>query len=343
MDEIRALIQRIGGDSELRTEFRRAILSDDEYNLLKLVRELAVQVAALSVTVDDLAKAQKRTEQRIEELAEAQRRTEEQIAELAAAQKRTEERLEELAAAQKRTEERLEELAEAQKRTEERVGRLEIAMAELAEAQKRTEERVGRLEIAMAELAEAQKRTEERVGRLEIAMAELAEAQKRTEERVGRLETAMARLAEAQEKTWSKLARLDERIGVTTEQEAADMLGYVLRQKGYEILSGPFNLPLNGEIDVIYTVQDAEGKRLTVVLEAKTRLGYSAVERWAQAMRSGGLQQRLSERGYEGPYLVYVYGMRADPSSYEAAKKYGIGLITDRGEQIEPAGEIPAS
>jgi myosin heavy subunit len=335
-DEIRALIQRIGGDSELRTEFRRAILSDDEYNLLKLVRELAVQVAALSVTVDDLAKAQKRTEQRIEELAEAQRRTEEQIAELAAAQKRTEERLEELAAAQKRTEERLEELAEAQRRTEER-------LEELAEAQKRTEERVGRLEIAMAELAEAQKRTEERVGRLEIAMAELAEAQKRTEERVGRLETAMARLAEAQEKTWSKLARLDERIGVTTEQEAADMLGYVLRQKGYEILSGPFNLPLNGEIDVIYTVQDAEGKRLTVVLEAKTRLGYSAVERWAQAMRSGGLQQRLSERGYEGPYLVYVYGMRADPSSYEAAKKYGIGLITDRGEQIEPAGELPAS
>ncbi len=314
-DEIRALIQRIGGDSELRTEFRRAILSDDEYNLLKLVRELAVQVAALSVTVDDLAKAQKRTEQRIEELAEAQRRTEEQIAELAAAQKRTEERLEELAAAQKRTEERLEELAEAQRRTEER----------------------------LEELAEAQKRTEERVGRLEIAMAELAEAQKRTEERVGRLETAMARLAEAQEKTWSKLARLDERIGVTTEQEAADMLGYVLRQKGYEILSGPFNLPLNGEIDVIYTVQDAEGKRLTVVLEAKTRLGYSAVERWAQAMRSGGLQQRLSERGYEGPYLVYVYGMRADPSSYEAAKKYGIGLITDRGEQIEPAGELPAS
>jgi predicted transcriptional regulator len=305
-DEIRALIQRIVSDSELRTEFRRAVLPDDEYNLLKLVRELTVNVAALTVTVDDLAKAQKRTEQRLEELAEAQ----------------------------KRTEQRLEELAEAQKRTEERVGRLEIAMAELAEAQKRTEQR-------LEELAEAQKRTEERVGRLEIAMAELAEAQKRTEERVGRLETAMAELAEAQRQTWSKLAHLDERIGVTTEQEAADMLGYVLRHKGYEILSGPFNLPLNGEIDVLYVVQDSQGRRLTAVLEAKTRLGYHAIEKWAQAMRSGGLQQRLAERGFEGPYLIYVYGMRADPSAYDAAKKYGIGLITDRGEQIEPAGETP--
>ncbi|GAB4476132.1 MAG: hypothetical protein Kow0088_13700 [Anaerolineales bacterium] len=312
-EEIRALIQRIVSDSELQTEFRRAILPDDEYNLLKLVRELVVNVAGLSVSVDELAKAQKRTEQRLEELAEAQ----------------------------KRTEERVKELTEAQRRTEERVGRLEVAMVELAEAQKRTEERVGRLETAMAELAEAQKRTEERVGRLEIAMAELAEAQKRTEERVGRLEIAMAELAEAQRQTWSKLAHLDERIGVTTEQEAADMLGYVLRHKGYEILSGPFNLPLNGEIDVLYVVQDSQGRRLTAVLEAKTRLGYHAVEKWAQAMRSGGLQQRLAERGFEGPYLIYVYGMRADPSAYDAAKKYGVGLITDRGEQIEPAGETP--
>jgi len=293
-DEIRALIQRIVSDSELQTEFRRAILPDDEYNLLKAVQKLIVKVADLTIAVENLAEAQKRTEERIEQLAEAQRRTEERVEELAEAQRRTEERVEELAEAQRRTEERVEELAEAQRRTEERV-------------------------------------------------EELAEAQRRTEERVGRLEIAMEKLAEAQEKTWSKLARLDERIGVSTEQEAADMLGYVLRHKGYEILSGPFNLHLNSEIDVIYTVQDGAGRRLTAVLEAKTRLGYSVVERWAQAMRSEGLRRRLAENGFEGPYLVYVYGMRADPSSYEAAKAFGIGLITDRGEQIEPAGEIPAS
>ena len=313
-DEIRALIQRIVSDSELQTEFRRAIIPDDEYNLLRAVRELSVRVADLAIAVDNLSKAQTRTEERVEQLAEAQRRTEQRVEELAEAQRRTEQRVEELAEAQRRTEQRVEELAEAQRRTEQRV----------------------------EELAEAQRRTEERVGRLEIAMAELAEAQRRTEERVGRMEIAIEKLTEAQERTWSKLARIDERIGVSTEQEAADMLGYVLRHKGYEILSGPFNLHLNGEIDVVYTVQDPAGRRLNVVLEAKTRLGYSAVERWAKAMRSEGLRRRLADSGYEGPYLVYVYAMRADPSSYEAVKKFGVGLITDRGEQIEPAGEIPA-
>jgi hypothetical protein len=54
----------------------------------------------------------------MEELAQAQKRTEERMEELAQAQKRTEERMEELAQAQKRTEERVEELAQAQKRTE---------------------------------------------------------------------------------------------------------------------------------------------------------------------------------------------------------------------------------
>lgn len=172
-------------------------------------------------------------------------------------------------------------------------------------------------------------------------MAELAEVRKENEKRFARIEMAIAALTEAQKQMSSKLARLDERIGVSTEQEAADMLSYVLRHKGYEILSGPFNLPLDGEIDVLYSVQDAEGRTLTAVLEAKTRLGYSAVDRWARAINSVELRQRLAEKGYPGPYLVYVYGMRADPSAYEAARKFGVGLITDRGEQVEPAGLIP--
>ena len=87
----------------------------------------------------------------INQLAEAQRRTEEWVSELAEAQRRTEERLERLEAtvqvlaeAQRRTEERLNELAEAQRRTEERLN-------ELAEAQKRTEETVLRLSQQLAE------------------------------------------------------------------------------------------------------------------------------------------------------------------------------------------------
>jgi DNA repair exonuclease SbcCD ATPase subunit len=316
---------------------------EDLTRLVQTVAELAEaqkrseeRLTRLEQTVAELAEAQKRTEQRVEELAEAQKRSEERltrleqtVAELAEAQKRSEERL-------TRLEQTVAELAEAQKRSEERLTRLEQAVAELAEAQKRTEQRV-------EELAEAQKRSEERLTRLEQAVAELAEAQKRTEQRVEELaelqkrtEQRVEELAEAQKRTASQLGRLAEHIGVSVEQEAADELCYLLRQKGYTLLEGPFTLPLNGEIDVVCRVVDPQGKTLTAVLEAKLRLGNRGVEDWAQQMRSSEFRQQICEAGYPGPYLVYVYGLRIQPSAYEAVKRFGIGLLTDRGEHIEP-------
>ena len=96
----------------------------------------------LKAVVQELAEAQKRTEQRVEELAEAQKRTEQRVEELAEAQKRTEQRVEELAEAQRRTEESLESF---KKTTEENFNRVWKAIDELAEAQKRTEESLNRL------------------------------------------------------------------------------------------------------------------------------------------------------------------------------------------------------
>ncbi len=162
-----------------------------------LREELAVRrqdFDALRAVVQELAEAQKRTEQRVEELAEAQKRTEQRVSRLEVA---------------------LAELAEAQKRTEQRVSRLEVALAELAEAQKRTEQRVEELaqaqkrtEQRVEELAQAQKRTEQRV-------EELAQAQKRTEQRVeelaqaqARTEQILAKVVEEQRRMQSDLAEL---------------------------------------------------------------------------------------------------------------------------------------
>ena len=58
----------------------------------------------LRVVVNELAEAQKRTEERVEELAQAQKRTEERVEELAQAQKRTEESIKELIRAQRENE-----------------------------------------------------------------------------------------------------------------------------------------------------------------------------------------------------------------------------------------------
>ncbi len=198
----------------------------------------------LKEIVAELAKAQKKTEQRIGELTEAQKKTEQRLNELVEAQKKTEHRVDkleiavqELAEAQKRTEQRVNELAEAQKKTEQRLN-------ELIEAQKRIEHRVDKLEIAVQELAEAQKRTEQRVDKLEITVQELAEAQRKTEQRVNEL-------AEAQKKTEQEIAKLTRELQGVKKQVGglSRSVGYALENEAFRHL--PSFLKRRYNIEVI--------------------------------------------------------------------------------------------
>ncbi len=219
--------------------------------------------------------------------------------------------------------------------TEERFRQVEKALADLAAAQQRTEQR-------LEELAAAQQRTEQR-------LEELAAAQQRTEQRLEELAAAQQRteqrldeLAAAQQRTSEQVARLQNIIGVTVEEEAAAVLRVVLEEKGYRILAEALYLRLNGDVDVAQQVEDTQGRRLWAVLEAKTRLGWQAVEAWANRMRSEGFRAALRRVGVEGPFLVYVYGMRADLSARKAVEKFGVGLLSSQGEIAPPNGELPA-
>ncbi|WP_169238873.1 hypothetical protein [Candidatus Roseilinea sp. NK_OTU-006] len=205
--------------------------------------------------------------------------------------------------------------------TEERFRQVEKTLADLAAAQQRTEQR-------LEELAAAQQRTEQR-------LEELAAAQQRTEQR-------LEELAAAQQRTSEQVARLQNIIGVTVEEEAAAVLRVVLEEKGYHILTEALYLRLNGDVDVAQQVEDAQGRRLWAVLEAKTRLGWQAVEAWANRMRSEGFRAALRRVGVEGPFLVYVYGMRADLSARKAVEKFGVGLLSSQGEIVPPNEELPA-
>ncbi len=125
-------------------------------------------------------------------------------------------------------------------------------------------------------------------------------------------------------------------FGATIEEEAAAVTEVVLRRKGYRILQPAYSLAIDGEIDVVLPLEDPAGKRMWAVVEAKARLGRRNVYRWAQRMRSVGWRKRLTEEGIVGPYLVYVYGIRADLSAQEVARQQGIGLIKSDGEILAP-------
>ena len=253
------------------------------------------------------------------ELPELFRRLSAHVEAIAEAQWQIKEVIRDLAEAQRRTDESVKALAEAQRRSEERLDRLEAAVQELAEAQRRTDESV-------KALAEAQRRTEQRV-------EELAEAQRRTDERVDVLAQKVDHLS-------VEVNNLRRTIGATVEEEAEDWVLVLLEQKGYQILEEPRQVRMDGEVDVAIPVA-RDGQALWAVVEAKTRLSRREIEDWANRMRSEGFRQRLAQHGVPGPYLVYIYGLRVDAACDAAARQFGIGLVTGRGERVPPGPLLP--
>jgi len=366
--DIPLLLRLIEENPEWRALFRRALLSDDILELPELFRRLSAHVEAIAESqwqinevLRELAEAQRQTDESVKALAEAQRRSEERldrleaaVQELAEAQRQTDESVRALMEAQRQTDESVKALAEAQRRSEERLDRLEAAVQELAEAQRRTEQRVEELaeaqrrtEQRVEELAEAQRRTEQRV-------EELAEAQWRTEQRVEELAEAQRRSEEAQRRTDERVDVLAQKvdhlsvevnnlrrtIGATVEEEAEDWVMVLLEQKGYQILEEPRQVRMDGEVDVAIPAA-RDGQALWAVVEAKTRLSRREIEDWANRMRSEGFRQRLAQHGVPGPYLVYIYGLRVDTACDAAARRFGIGLVTGRGERVPPGPLLP--
>jgi seryl-tRNA synthetase len=128
----RALMGMI--DSRIEEKIKDRLPRREDFSELKsIVQELAKAQDRTEKRMGELAKAQDRTEKRVEELAEAQGRTEKRMGELAEAQGRTEKRVEELAQAQGRTEKRIEELAQAQGRTEVQVQNLARSVGKLSD------------------------------------------------------------------------------------------------------------------------------------------------------------------------------------------------------------------
>ena len=203
---------------------------------------------------------------------------------------------------------------------------LALRIEDLAGAQRRTEEAL----VAFEEAAEA------RFARIETVLEALTEAQRRTEERVGRVEEQLALLAEAQRRTEERFGRLVDDIGVTAELEATEVLLEVLEGRAYAVVGEPGPVGLDGEVDVAVRVRDAEGRPLTVLVEAKNRLYPKDVAAWADRAASEGFRARLAAAGLPGPYLVYAFGRRVYPGVREAAEAAGIGVLGPRGEQVAP-------
>ncbi len=108
----------------LYKELANTVTKEEFVELTRVVNELSNNIKTLSERIDRLAEFQVKAEERFAKVEERLTRLEGVVEELAEAQKRTEERLNELAEAQKRTEEELRELIGEHRKTREQLGNL---------------------------------------------------------------------------------------------------------------------------------------------------------------------------------------------------------------------------
>jgi outer membrane murein-binding lipoprotein Lpp len=270
VEDVQDLIRLLAERPEWRAQLRPLILGDEFDRLPRIVEELA--------------EAQRRTEQRLEELAEAQRRTEQRLEELGR-------RVDELAEAQRRTEQRVEELAEAQRRTEQRLEELGRRVDELAEAQRRTEQRVdelaARLEELTARVDQLAARVDELVQAVGVMRVDINRAHQRLDAELGYLyEMRFERKAPSLFGKWLRkprvvtLSDLDlvdeaEDAGKLDERELVELRALDLIIEGRD-RSDPAQRPLLLAVEISRTIDADDVSRALTRAKALEKAGYRA-------------------------------------------------------------------
>ncbi len=256
----------------------------------------------------------------VQDLADAQKRTDDSVTKLS-------QKVEELAEAQRRTETKVEELAEAQKRTDDSVTKLTQKVEELAEAQRRTE-------IKVEELAVALKQTDDSVTKLYQKFEELAEAQKNTDISVAKLVKSVERLEEAHNNLAKQVGGLSETIGGDIEDIAYIALHRVLGEKldwQVQELERTWVKWDNREVEIDVFGQAIDPKQpektIWIVGEAKHNLTLKEVEKFKHIVE-------LARLNLEGEIFPVCFCYRARPVVQEAIKHEGFRLLFSYGKLI---------
>ncbi|MFN3805172.1 MAG: hypothetical protein ACK4SY_08955 [Pyrobaculum sp.] len=191
----------------------------------------------------------------------------------------------------------------------------------------------GRLfELALAD-PELRAGLEEVVAR--VAREEVAKLRGELERRLGVLEDDVQSLTvrmenvrkfmDNMEDRWGIILRALEDVAYTTADEAREVVGWELCQRGVECRPEKSWLGCGFEFDIYCTTGE-----LTIVGDATTRAGASHVEK--VAAKVGEARRRWPEK-FKGRVVPVLYCILAEPDAVEKARELGVWLVTHRGEK----------
>jgi chromosome segregation ATPase len=212
--------------------------------ILKEISEVKQEINRVWKAIEELALAQKRTEQVIQRLAEEHEKLKEEVRKLAEAQARTEQQIQRLAEDQERLRDEVRKLAEAQMRTEQQVQKL-------AEEHEKLREEVRKL-------VEAQSETERR-------LQMLIKEHEKTRENLAGLSHTVGHLLE--DRAIKSLPKILKKYGI-------EVVGELSRD--YIEVGGEY-IEVN-----IYGKAIKDGKEYILLGEAKTRVSIKAIDEFIE-------------------------------------------------------------
>jgi methyl-accepting chemotaxis protein len=348
------LVRLLQQHPEWREALRLILLGEELLNLPHLVSQVVQGQQEIVGVLQEVVRILQRHEQLIGQLIEGQRRHSEAIEQLTATQQRHSELIEQLIATQQRHSEEIAEMRavltqvlEVQQRHSELIEQLIATqqrhselIEQLIATQQRHSEEITEMRAVQQRHAEAILRLEQVQQRLieefEALRQEVRGEIREVREEIREIREEVREVREEVRELRSEMGRMTQTLGLTMEEHAEDVLITVMERKGWRLIRGPNSLSLDGELDLIAVFEDEVGQQRTVLMEVKLRLSRREVEAWADRVRSEGFLQQLQEQGFAAPYHPYLFGFRIDVAADETARRRRVGLMTSRGEIVEP-------
>ncbi|MGC9136932.1 MAG: hypothetical protein ACP5H6_08800, partial [Caldivirga sp.] len=171
---------------------------------------------------------------------------------------------------------------------------------------------------------ENDKKWQETYKRFETIENELKALRESTQRHEQELKT----LREGQNKIWREIKgikAMQERMSISLEEEANDVVQYFLRLRGISIETKPTHFNTKYEFDIYGT-----NNQITIIGEAKTRAGPRTIQRLVNRVEE---LKRMMPDKLPGRVIRVLYCMRAMPNAIEEAKKNDVWLIESGKER----------
>jgi len=198
-------------------------------------------------------------------------------------------------------------------------------------------ERMERVETQIAALTERMERVETQIAALTERMERVETQIAALTERMERVETQIAALTEEVRDLRRTVGQMEERWGLVHENLAEDLMPRFLAWTGRQVQRSAM-VQFDGEADLVLEVEEADGRRVTWVVEVKGRVwGPRPFEQVLERIRDAAFRGWLRREGFPEPVVPAVFGLAVYAGADAIAQKLGVGLYeARRGEVVAP-------